>query len=216
MSQFTPAAELIAGLRVQGWNNAQIGRALGIDSSLVRQAYNPSPGQKQKPLTKYVPALQQLQGQKPGAKPAALPARRTTKSGTTAKVRQGIKNVTTKRGRQEFTARAKKGPKTLRKAIEKAAKQGKKVGADVNFKKGKAKSPDDKAVRARDISNAWLSTGTHDAKSLLNRIDNPGQGDNWKAGDVNAALAQIARENNSSKISSATGPQEFSIYTMDF
>lgn len=213
MAQLTPAAEAIAALRLQGWNYSQIGKALGVNPSLVRQAINPSPGQKQKPLTKYVPALQGLQGKKPGAAPTtALPAKRTTKSGKVAGVRKGVQEFKTKKGQQHVAARVKKGPKTLRRAIERAAKQGKNLKWDVQFKRMVTKSD-------TELENAW-ATGKlpdgWDAQTLLDRIDNPQAGDNWRAGDVNAALIDILKEQNiGESLTRVSGAEDFSLFTVD-
>lgn len=213
MAQMTPAAELIAGLKADGWNYTQIGKALGVNGSLVRQAIAPSKGQRQKPLTKYVPALKELQGKKPGTTPSSLPGKRTTKSGNTAGVRKGIKDVTTKKGRQHSAARVKKGPATLKRAIGKAAGTGAGLRWDINFKRVKTTSD-------RQKRNAWVSGQLPDgwtAQTLLDRINNPKpeEGDTWAAGDVNGALVAIALEQNETSVVSASGPQDFSLFTTD-
>jgi hypothetical protein len=213
MSELTPASEAIAGLLADGWNYAQIGRALGVNGSLVRQAIAPSPGQRQKPLAKYVPALQGLQGKKPGTKPTALPAGRTTKGGKAAGVRKGLKSVNTKQGKQHTAARVKNGPVTLKRAIAKAAKAGAGLRWDINFKRIKTMSDQEKR-------NAWVSGQLPDgwtAQTLLDRINNPSEeeGDTWAAGDVNGALVAIALEQNEGSIVSATGPQDYSLFSTD-
>lgn len=210
MSSMTPAAELIAGLKADGWNYSQIGKALGINGSLVRQAIAPSKGQRQKPLTKYVGSLKELQGKKPGATPSSLPAKRTTKGGKAAGVRKGLKEVTTRKGRQHTAARVKKGPATLKKAIDKAARAGAGLRWDVHFKKAKTVS-DDKARpmwASGQLPSGWT------AQTLLDRVEKPESGDNWKAGDINAALVAIALDQNSG-IVSASGADDFSLFSTD-
>lgn len=213
MADMTPAAELIAGLKADGWNYAQIGKALGINGSLVRQAIAPSKGQRQKPLTKYVGALKDLQGKKPGSTPSSLPGKRTTKSGKAAGVRKGLKSVTTKKGNQHTAARVKNGPATLKRAIGKAAGAGAGLRWDINFKRVKTISDQEKR-------NAWISGKLPEgwtAQTLLDRINNPipQEGDSWKAGDVNGALVAIALEQNESSVVSASGPQEYSLFSTD-
>lgn len=210
MGEITPASEAIAGLLADGWNYAQIGKALNVNPSLIRQAINPSAGQKQKPLHKYVPALQGLQGKKPGAKPGALPGARTTKAGKPAKVRGGIKSFTTKKGVQHTVVSVKKGPATLKRVIRDAAKSGKRVRWDVHFKKLKVypDQPPKEGWASGHLPHGW------DAQTLLDRIENPQESDNWKAGDVNGALIEIIKEQNSN-IYSATGADEFNLFTAD-
>lgn len=209
MAQLTPAAELIAGLKAEGWNYTQIGKALGINGSLVRQAIAPSKGQRQKPLTKYVGALKELQGKKPGAAPSKLPGKRTTKSGATAKVRKGTKTVTTKKGVQQTITTVKKGPTTLKSALRDAASKNKQVRWSIHFKKLKT-YPD------RPPAPGYASTNTlsWNARTLLDRIDNPQPGDGWRAGDVNGALIALVRAENP-KILSASGADEFNLFTTD-
>src|SRR5579875_1729097 len=209
MAKLTPAAELIAGLQAQGWSYADIAKSLNVNRSLIRQAVNPSPGQRQKPLTKYVPALTQLQGQKPGAKPAQLPPRRTTKSGGKAAVRVGIKDVKTRQGKTHQVARGKRAPATMRKAIERAAREKKDLKFDVNFKKAKTKSDKNK-------QNVW-ATGHMNAADLLDRIDHPeaARGETWQPGDVRAAMKIIVLAQNESSIISATGAQDYGLYTIE-
>ncbi len=209
MATMTPAAELIAGLQAEGWSYADIAKSLNINRSLVRQAVHPSPGQRQKPLTKYVPALTQLQGQKPGAKPEQLPARRTTKSGEKAAVRVGIKEVKTRQGKTHNVARAKRGPATMRKAIEKAAKAGKDLKFDTQFKRMKTKSDKYK-------THAW-ATGHMNAADLLDRIDHPNaaQGELWKPGDVLGAMRAVVLAQNEGSVTNATGAEDYGLYTIE-
>ncbi|GCE02675.1 hypothetical protein [Dictyobacter aurantiacus] len=208
MAEMTPAAEAIAGLLAGGWTYAEIGRSLGINGSSIRQAIHPSPGQRQKPLAKYVPVLQQLQGTAPGTRPATLPERRKTKSGNVASVRKGIREFKTKQGETQYAARVKKGSATLQKLLDLAAQTGKNVRWDVLFQ------------TIRTISDAtksgWVTGKLPDgwtAATLLSRIAQPQQGDSWKPGDVSGALIALAKEQNEGVVS-ATGGREFSIFTI--
>ncbi|EFH79543.1 hypothetical protein [Ktedonobacter racemifer] len=156
-----------------------------------------------------IPALRQLD-EKGKLSPAEMPGRRTTKSGAVAKVRKGTTVTTTRRGVQHTRTTVKKGPATIRRALQDAAKNNKRVRWDVNFKKGKTTSDPNKR-------NMWASGapyGGMSAQDLLNRIDNPQSGDNWRAGDVNGALASLAIQ-QSPGVVSATGPQEYNLFTTD-
>ncbi|GCE31351.1 hypothetical protein KDA_68350 [Dictyobacter alpinus] len=207
MAEMTPAADAIAALMADGWTYADIGRSLGINGSIIRQAIHPSPNQRQKPLAKYVPVLRQLHGTAPGTKPATLPERRKTKNGKVASVRRGIREFQTKQGETQYAARLKKGSATLLKLLELAAHTGKNVRWDVLFQ------------TIRTISDAtksgWVTGKLPEgwtAETLLSRIAQPQQGDNWKPGDVSGALIALAKEQNEGVVS-AKGGSEFSIFT---
>jgi hypothetical protein len=210
MGEITPASEAIAGLLADGWNYAQIGKVLGVNPSYVRQAINPSPGQKQKPMVKYVSVLQGLQGRKPGAKPGALPEKRVTKAGKPAGVRKGVKTVTTRKGVQHTIVSVRKGPATLKRAIRDAAKSGKRVRWDIHYKKLKVypDQPPKEGWASGHLPPGW------DAQKLIDRIENPQESDGWKPGDVNGALTEIIKEQNPN-IYSALGADQYNLFTTD-
>ncbi len=208
MAEMTETAALVLELHMRGWNDAQIGRALGINGSLVRQSYNPSKGGRQKPLTKYQPALRELRNKRPGEKASSLPQRRKTKSGGTAAVRKGVKSVTTKSGSERLHARGKNARASNKRVISGASGKGSGLRWDIKFNRLRTKS--DKVVE-----NGWMSghlPSGWTADTLQERINNPQEGDNWKAGDVNGALTALAMEQNAGSIVSATGRAEISIY----
>lgn len=210
MAELTESAGLILELHMNGWNDAQIGRALGINGSLVRQAYNPSKGGRQKPLTKYQPALRELLNKRPGEKASSLPGRRTTKSGEAAAVRKGVNAFTTKKGSERLQARGKNAPASNRRVINDAARKGKNLRWDVKF--NTVKTDSDEKGHEGWVSGHLPSNWT--AADLMDRVNNPQAGDNWKAGDVNGALTALALEQNASHIIGATGRAEISLYEL--
>lgn len=210
-------AQLIAQLTAKGFSTKDLAALTGRTPRYITLARDTQTtiGKGGKVISgrgqNLIPALKAL-NEKGTLSPGQIPARRVTKAGTLAGVRKGIKTVTTKKGgKQQSVARVKKGPVTLNKAIARAAQSGAGLKWDVNFKKVKTKS--DKVKE-----NAWVTGRLPDgwsAQTLQDRIANPKseEGDTWRAGDVNGALAAIAIAQNESSVTSATGAQEFSLFT---
>ena len=155
-----------------------------------------------------IPALKQL-NDKGKLSPAAMPARRLTKAGTQAKVRKGVTTTITTKGTQRTITNVKKGPATLRQSIKDAASKNQHIKWNIKGKKVKTKS-DKKGHPGYVTGHAPFGWS---AQKLLDRIDNPQAGDDWKAGDVNAALTAFAVKQNSSAVTSIGGIEEFTMWS---
>ena len=209
-------AQLIAALTAKGHSIKEIAALTGRTPRYITLARDSQTtiGKGGKVISgkgqNLIPALKAL-NEKGTLSPGQIPGRRMTKAGAVAGVRKGITSVTTKKGKQQSVARVKKGPATLKRAIRKAAASGSHLKWDINFKKMKTQSG---AIK----QNAWATGQLPDgwtAQKLLDRIDNPKpeEGDTWRAGDVNGALVAICLEQNTDSVDSASGPQEFSMFT---
>jgi hypothetical protein len=154
-----------------------------------------------------IPALKQLK-EKGKISPALMPARRVTKTGVQAKVRKGVTTTTTAKGTERTITNVKKGPATLRQSIKDAASKNQHIKWNIKGKKVKTKS--DKKGHPGYVTGhtpfGW------NAQQLLDRIDKPQAGDNWKAGDVNGALTTLAVKQNSGAVTSIGGIEEFTMW----
>lgn len=198
-------ARLIQSLYTKGYTNQQLAALTGRSARYITQARDSevkvgkngkvSSGKGQN----LVPILKQL-NEKGKASPSAIPERRKTKSGQVAKVRKGVTTTTTSKGKERTITTVKKGPATLRKSIQDAASKGQSVKWNIG---GRVKTKSDKKGHKGNVTDS--TPGGWDAQKLLDRIDNPREGDNWKPGDVNAALADIAVRSQHSSVTSITG-----------
>lgn len=193
------AQQLVNQLRAGGMSYAEIGRRVGRDSSLISQI-----GRKGNKGASLVGALQKVQG---GAVSANAP-RRTTKSGTTAKVRGGIKTIP---GTSHISVKTKRGNKTLAGGINSISGQGKylKWRLTVSW----VKTISDKKHKNTGIDGHLPQGWTSD--DLARRIASPQPGDNWKAGDARAALKEIALSQNQGAYTSAGAVSDVHLYSVD-
>jgi len=202
-------ARLIASLYGKGYSNKQLAALTGRSARYITQARDSqvkagkAAGGKGQNL---IPILKQLD-EKGKASPAAIPERRKTKSGQVAKVRKGVTTTTTKKGKERTITSVKKGPATLRRSIKDAASKGQTVKWTVT---GKVKTKSDPPGHKGHVTDS--TPGGWDAQTLLDRIDNPQAGDNWKAGDVNGALASIGVSSQHGAVTSISNIEGVSLW----
>lgn len=214
MAQPSEQAMLIASLQAKGYSIKDIAGLTGRTPRYIQHARDSviKTGRGGKLVSgkgqNLVPALKQLD-EKGKLSPAQIPGARKTRAGTKAKVRTGTKTVTTKKGVTSTVTNVKRGPATLKRAIADAAKGNKRVRWDVH---GKVKSKSDRKGRPGWVSG-HLPSGWN-AQMLLDRINNPHPSDGWKAGDVNAALAEIAVGQNNG-VTGLTAMDEFNLFVSD-
>jgi hypothetical protein len=195
------AQGIIQQLHSQGMSYKEIGRRIGRDSSYVSQI-----ARRGNKGASIVPALQQIQG---GATSVNVP-RRTTRGGSAARVRGKTRTFHLKSGRTRHVTNVKKGPATLKGSLQEAARKNQRVQWDVHFKKLKV-YPD------KPPQEGWASghqPAGWNAQTLLDRINNPQEGDNWRPGDVNAALVDITRQQNPA-LYEMNQPDEFNLFTTE-
>lgn len=167
------STDLIQQLTASGLNYADIGAALGRDRSLVRQV-----GIGAKPGNNMRAALESLQARlatvtHPDARKAVTrstsipPARRTTKAGTTARVRKSM----THKGRgystgtvKQQAARGKGG--ALPGLVADAAGQGRTVAVTVGFDKRVTVNGTSGGRRARTGAGGWVEMELGSAASV--------------------------------------------------
>lgn len=114
----------------------------------------------------------------------------------------------------DFKYRSKKGNATILKGLK--SHQNKFVKWNVKFKKmvmyrsgGEVRND---AWATGRLPRGWTAT------DLIDRIENPRAGDNWKAGDARAALGSLTllqMDGNNSNIHSVSGAMEIYVYTSD-
>jgi hypothetical protein len=194
--QIAAAQQLIGSLKAGGMSYAEIGRRVGRDVSYISQAARGKKGGN------LVGPLQQIIG---GAKKAE-PPRRTTKGSTTqAKVRRGIQ----KSADGNISVKTKTGDKTLIKGLKEGGT--KPVKWKLRFKKLKTQT--DREVTKAGVNGGSARNHPWTADKLLNRIQNPQPGDNWRAGQARKAMAEIAMRENSNAFTSYVGIEEVQMYT---
>lgn len=184
------AQQLVQQLHGRGLSYSEIGRLVGRDSSYISQI-----GRKGNKGASLVPSLKQIEQ---GELDIKQPERRTTKAGTAAKVRG--KPETNVMG--EVRYQTKKGAKTMEAVLRDAAKNPRlKVGIGIKFSKVKT-------ISDRTLKNSWVvSPGSQHvpAQQILDRASEMG-------GDVLAAMRSILLEQTASRVTSASGPQEYKIF----
>lgn len=198
-------ARLIHSLYAKGYTNRQLADLTGRSARYITQARDSetkpgkASGGKGQNL---IPILRQLD-EKGKASPSAIPERRKTKGGTTAKVRKGVATTTTVSGKERTILTVKKAPATIRRFIQDAAKKGQYVKWTVT---GKVKTKSDKKGHRGNVTDS--TPGGWTAQALLNRIDNPAPGDKWNAGDVIGALKHIGIASQHGAVTSVTNIEE--------
>lgn len=193
------AQRIVNQLRAGGMSYAEIGRRVGRDSSLISQI-----GRKGNKGASLVGALQKVQS---GAKSAPAP-RRTTKGGSAAKTRRGVKTIP---GTSNISVNTKTGDKTLLGGLDQVKGQGKYVKWRLTV--SWVKSQTDKTYRNTGIDGHLPRGWTSD--DLANRIRNPQAGDNWAPGDARAALKEIALSQNQGMYTAAGRVIDVHLYTTD-
>ncbi len=206
-------ARLVQSLYAKGYTNKQLAALTGRSERYITQARDAvmttgkggkvSSGKGQN----LIAVLKQLD-EKGKASPSAIPERRKTKSGQVAKVRKGVIITKTAKGKERTITTVKKGPATLRKSIQDAAKKGQSVKWTNN---GKVKTKSDKKGHKGYVTDS--TPGGWSAQALLDRIDNPQASDNWKPGDVNTALAEIAVRSQHGAVTSISAITETTLWT---
>jgi hypothetical protein len=215
MAKQSEQARLVHSLLNKGYSVKDLATLTGRSSRYITQARDSveKVGKGGKILSgkgqNLIPALKQL-NDKGKLSPAQIPQRRVTKSGQIAKVRKGVTTVITAKGKQRTITNVKKGSTTLKQSIKDAADKNQHIKWNI---KGKVKTKSDKKGHSGYVTGhtpfGW------NARELLDRIDNPKEGDNWKAGDVNGALIALAVEQNSSAVTSITKIEEFTMWAED-
>jgi hypothetical protein len=201
-------AQLIQSLYQKGYSNQQLATLTGRSARYITQARDSevkvgkggkvSSGKGQNLIL----LLKQLD-EKGKVSPSAIPERRKTKGGQVAKVRKGVTTQMTKKGKERTITTVKKGPVTLRRSIQEAAKKGQSVKWTIS---GKVKTKSDKKGHKGNVTDSTL--GGWSAQALLDRIDNPQSGDGWSSGDVNTALAEIAIQSQHGAVTSISAITE--------
>jgi len=192
------ARAIVERLHAGGMSYAEMGRRIGgnkpIDASLFSQIAKGKPKG-----ASYVDALSKVE------KGETVNFQRQKGAGTLRKPPAPLP------GTEQFNYRSKKGNATILKGLK--AHQNKFVKWNVKFKK---------VVLYRNngpvLNNAWVAgrlPRQWTAADLIDRIENPRAGDNWKPGDARAALGAIAISSQSDKYHSASGPMEVDVYTTD-
>lgn len=199
------ARELVRELKAGGMSYGEIGRRLGRNPSVVSQIARGAPKG-----AAYVGALREIQA---GATKVNV-ERRKTAAGTEAKVRH--RGVSTIPGTDNLSVRtsktAKGGDAAITSTLEQMKGKNKYVRWNVHFGRTQTISPP-KRARARWVPSRYPVQWT--PEKLLDRINNPGQGDTWQPGEARAALAGLARQQNASTIVSAINPDKFELFTLD-
>lgn len=158
------AQRLITDLRLKGWTNGQIAKAVGRDPKMISYA-----AKGEKPFTNGVPALQKLtQLPGPTADIHVEPPRRTQKAGGLANVRGGLA-ADLQNGRYVQT---KKDMGFMLGELHRAADAGRKVNVSVRFKEMTKKEGDETRKHA-NVSIYGKGAGDkrgYYAKSLLDRV----------------------------------------------
>jgi hypothetical protein len=204
---------LVQSLYQKGYTNQQLAALTGRSARYITQARDSevkvgkggkiSSGKGQN----LIPILKQLD-EKGKVSPAAIPERRKTKSGQVAKVRKGVTTTTTSKGKERTITSVKRGPATLKRSIQDAAQKGQTVKWTVS---GKVRTKSD--PKKGHKGNVTDSTpGGWDAQALLDRIDHPQAGDNWKAGDVNTALTAIGIASQHGAVTSMSNIEGVSLW----
>lgn len=201
------AQRLVLQLKASGLSYNEIARRTGRDVSYISQT---AKGKKGGNL---VSSLKDIQA---GAKKAEAP-RRQTKSGEQAKVRRGIEKVP---GSDNISLKTKTGDKTIIKALTQMSGKGKRVKWKVKVKKAKTQSGNDQKDTGFNGGSAQgsgkqVKENKWSPEDLLNRIQNPQQGDKWQPGEARKALAEIAFKENSNSLASYSGIQEIQLRTID-
>lgn len=202
-------ARLIQSLYQKGYTNKQLAALTGRSTRYITLARDSkikpgkASGGKGQNL---IPILRQLDEQGK-ASPSAIPERRKTKGGQTAKVRKGVTTTTTASGKERTITTVKKGPATLRKSIQDAANKGQSVKWTVT---GKVKTKSDKKGHKGYVTDS--TPGGWTGQSLLDRIDNPAPGDNWQAGDVTGALIGLGIASQHGAVTSISNIEGISLW----
>jgi hypothetical protein len=206
------AETLIKTLYAHGWNNSEIGRAVGRNASMIRQGAVPNAKGYLKPLTPLLPALRTLvatgKGPSVGLTLGQLETgHRATKAGTPAAVRQRAQRLGAAAApEQQALHVTTNGNKTILKTLDRAAKEGKQVMLTPTFtnvrrskssggkKRGRGRAPTGKGKHEKRAEVPLFQKGGWDAQKLLDRINNPRTSDPWKAGDARGAMKGLAKE----------------------
>lgn len=192
------AQALINQLHAGGLSYSEIARRIGRDSSLVSQI-----ARKGNKGASFVPALEKLAA---GEKGVTI-ERRKTKSGGEAKVRRGVE---IKEG-DNFVVDTKKGNKTIMSGIQHVSGKGKYLKWRITV--SWVKTISERTHRNTGIDGHLPRGWTTD--DLMNRINNPQAGDNWKAGDAANALKEIALSQNQGAFTSAGAVKGIHLYSMN-
>jgi len=206
-------SRLIHSLYAKGYSNQQLAALTGRSTRYITQARDSvekigrggkiSSGKGQN----LIPLLSQLD-EKGKVSPSAIPERRKTAKGTVAKVRKGKRTEKTVKGTTRTITTVKNGPATLRKSIQEAARKGQSVKWTIG---GKVKTKSDGKGHLGYITDS--TPGGWKAQDLLDRIDNPLSGDNWKSGDVNGALKEIALASQHGVVTSIANIDETTLWS---
>src|SRR5579862_812546 len=194
------AQAAIASLKAAGWSYNAIGNFVGRDVSLISQIARGA-----KPGANLAPALQGLAASGRSPMQAALvgaPAipRRAQR------VRQGIERVGAGPSERQAIHRTSGGNEDIKATLRQAAREGKQVQVNGDFSNVKRKRNSPKAgkrARGRPQAGQGLhqkrgevpiyQKGGYDAQAMLDKIEHPGPGDTWKAGDAKGFLRAEAQ-----------------------
>jgi hypothetical protein len=205
------AQRLITELRMNGWSNGQIAKAIGRDPKMISYA-----AKGEKPFANGVPALQKLtQLPGPAADVQVETPRRTSKAGGLANVRGGLA-TDLQNGRYVQT---KKNMDFMLGELRQAADAGRKVNVSVRFKEMTKKEGDEKRKHA---SVSIYGRGAGDkrgyyAKSLLERVQKvageKGVSEEEALGEIMEGDANDAAEENYDE--EGNGVEQFSMTAYD-
>jgi hypothetical protein len=206
MTTGSEAARLIGQLHARGWSDAQIGRAVGRNSSLIHQGAT-----GRKPLNNLVPGLRALAegtAPAPGPReraPIVEAARRTTTSGGEAKVRRGVQKLPG----NNVLVETRRGYKTIKQQLQAAARRGKQISFTMSFQTLKAygKSTSGKSTSGRGEVHLY-SKGGWSAARVLARLDELDY-------DQNPAQALTALAGDLPEVDEARGLSDITLLTFD-
>ncbi len=194
------AQAAIASLKAAGWSYNAIANFVGRDVSLISQIARGA-----KPGANLAPALEGLAASGRSPMQAALvgaPAipRRAQR------VREGVQRLGAGPTERQAIHRTSGGNEDIKRTLREAAREGKQVQFTGDFSnvKRKRKSPTaGKRARGRAPAGKGLQQkrgevpiyqkGGYDAQKALDRIEHPGPGDPWKAGDAKGFLRAEAQ-----------------------
>ncbi len=203
MARESASTRYIRELQGRGYNYAQIGRATGVNRSLIRQI-----GQGQKPGRNLTPALRALaksdapppkRGQSIEGVKVPEPTHKTTKSGERAAVRQKEQDV----GRGTVVER--RTAKAGLNAIKKAAARGQNVKVTITFAVIEEYKGRERVVNARV---ELFKKGGENAQLVLERMAQT-------EGSLEKGFAQMAQEVLGGSLEKAQGFQGIEVYSFN-
>lgn len=209
MARESASTRYIHELQGRGYNYAQIGRATGVNRSLIRQI-----GQGTKPGRNLTPALRALaksdapppkRGQSIEGVKVPEPTHKTTKSGERAAVRQKEQQVGAPGQKGAGTTVERRTAKAGLNAIKRAAARGQNVKVTITFDVIEEYQGRERVTDARV---ELFSKGGEDAQSVLERFAQT-------EGSAERGFAEMAKDVLGARIEKAKGFQSIEVYAFN-